>query len=91
MSDIPSKKYAWCNHYHELTDSHSIVEIGGSKFVANKKAVPLLKALNNVELKTTSHHIDKPEDNSFIQVSMENIHTVEIRDDKLTIQWEQLK
>jgi len=91
MSTKPSKEYVWCNHHHELTNSHKVVEIGGNKFVANKKAIPLLNALNDVGLGTTSHHIDKQEDNSFIQISMKNIRAVEIRDEKLTIQWDQDK
>jgi hypothetical protein len=50
-------KYKYCNHHHELTDQHEIVNFGNGEFVANKKAIPLLKALNELGLKTRSHHI----------------------------------
>lgn len=91
-----SEKYAWCNHHHELTDRHEIVSIGGNEFVANKRAIPLLQALNNVGLKTRSHHIDDPKDNSFVCLLMDNIHSVEIQTLKdgtkqLVIQWEQIQ
>lgn len=90
----PSKEYAWCNHHHELTEDHEVVTIGGEKFVANKKAIPLLEALNDVGLKTRSHHIDNPSDNSFVCLLMENIHSVEMRTlsdgtKQLCIQWNQ--
>lgn len=53
-----SNKYEYCNHFHELTENHEVVDFGDGKFVANKKAIPLLKALNEIGLKTRSHHID---------------------------------
>lgn len=94
MSNVPSEKYAWCNHHHELTDRHEMVTIGGNKFVANKKAIPLLQALSDAGLKTRSHHIDKPEDNAFICLLMDNVHTVDIHrledgTQQLCIQWKQ--
>ena len=51
-------KYRYCNHHHELTDSHELVDFGSGVFVANKEAIPLLKALNDIGLKTRSHHVD---------------------------------
>jgi len=57
---IPSHKYKHCNHHHELTDEHEIVDFGDGEFVANKAAIPLLKALNEIGLRTRSHHIDRP-------------------------------
>ncbi len=50
--------YKHCNHHHELTDEHEVVDFGDGEFVANKKAIPLLKAFNEIGLKTRSHHID---------------------------------
>lgn len=46
-----TNKYKFCNHYHELTKEHEIVNFGDGEFVANKKATPLLKALNELGLK----------------------------------------
>ena len=43
---IPTDKYAHMNHYHELTDSQKIVNFGTGDFVADRKLIPLLKALN---------------------------------------------
>ena len=57
MERKPTDKYKYCNHHHELTDQHEIVDFGDGKFVANKKAIPLLKALNELGLRTRSHHI----------------------------------
>lgn len=49
-------KYLYCNHYHELTDEHELVDFGDGEFVANKAAIPLLKALNEAGLRTHSHN-----------------------------------
>ena len=51
-------KYKYCNHHHELTDEHEIVDFGDGEFVANKAAIPILKALNEAGLKTRTHHMD---------------------------------
>ena len=53
-----TEKYKHCNHHHKLTDEYCIVDFGDGEFVANKKAVPLLKALNEIGLRTRTHHID---------------------------------
>lgn len=50
-------KYKFCNHHHELDESYEIVNFGTGDFVANKEAIPLLKALNELGVKTRSHHI----------------------------------
>jgi hypothetical protein len=54
----PTTKYAHMNHHHELTDNHSIVDFGIGEFVANNDAIPLLKALNDLGIRTRSHHIE---------------------------------
>lgn len=54
----PSEKYIHMNHHHELTENHTIVDFGTGEFVANNDAIPLLKALNELGIKTRSHHID---------------------------------
>lgn len=88
-------KYEYCNHHHELTSDHELVNIGGNEFVANKKAIPLLKALNNVGLKARSHHIGDPSENAFVCLIIDNLREVEINDvadgrKQLVIQWDQL-
>ncbi len=52
-----TNKYRYCNHHHELDDKHEVVDFGDGEFVANKEAIPLLKALNEIGIKTRSHHI----------------------------------
>lgn len=54
-----TEKYRHFNHYHEITENDKLVNIGGEEFIANKKAIPILKALNDLGLKTRTHHIDK--------------------------------
>lgn len=56
---VPTNKYRYCNHYHELTDEHRIVDFGDGEFVANVDAIPLLEALAKLGLRTRTHHVDK--------------------------------
>lgn len=74
----PSTRHAHCNHHHEMTDQHVIVNIGGEEFVANRAAVPLLTALADVGLKTRSHHITDNESACFVSIMLDNAD-VEIR------------
>lgn len=74
----PSTKYRHCNHHHELTDQHEIVDFGDGEFVANKQAIPLLKALNELGLRTRSHHIDDDE-HAWVCILLNNAE-VEIRE-----------
>ena len=78
MSLKESDKYKFCNHHHELTTDHEVVNFGTGDFVANKQAIPLLKALNELGLKTRSHHID---DNShaWVAILMDNVE-IDIRE-----------
>lgn len=69
-------KYKYCNHYHELTKDHQIVDFGHGQFMANKIAIPLLKALNEAGLHTRSHHMGT--ENNFVCIIMDNIH-IEVR------------
>jgi hypothetical protein len=55
----PTTAYADCNHHHELTPDHEMVDFGDGAFVANKAGVPLLAALNALGLRTRTHHIEK--------------------------------
>ena len=70
-----TKKYEYCNHHHKLTKQHKIVDFGDGKFVANKTAIPLLKALNERGLKTRTHHVD--ETGGFISILLDNA-TIEV-------------
>lgn len=59
-------KYKHFNHYHELTDHHELVDFGDGEFIANTAAIPLLKALNELGLKTRTHHVD--DDGGFFSI-----------------------
>lgn len=72
----PTDKYAYCNHHHELTDLHQVVDFGDGEFVANVEAIPLLKALNEAGLKTRTHHFDG--ENGFVGILMDNA-SIEVR------------
>lgn len=66
-------KYKHFNHYHEMTDEHEMVDFGDGEFIANKKAIPLLKALNDLGLRTRTHHVG--ERNGFISILLrDGIH-----------------
>ena len=66
MKNVPTDKYEHFNHHHELTDNDEIVDFGDGEFIANKAAVPLLKALNELGLKTRTHHVD--ENGGFVSI-----------------------
>lgn len=68
----PSDKYASCNHHHELTDRHELVDFGGGEFVANKDGIPVLKALNEIGLNTRTHHIEKG-GYCFLSILLDNV------------------
>lgn len=70
-------KYRYCNHHHELTEDHQIVDFGDGEFVANIDAIPLLKALANLGLRTRTHHIDK--DGGFFSIIVEPNVNFQIR------------
>ena len=65
-------KYKGCNHHHELTPDHEIVNFGNGEFVANKMAIPLLKAMNEAGIKTRTHHMDENE-HGFISILLDNV------------------
>jgi len=72
----PSDNYLHMNHHHELTGQHEIVNFGAGDFVANKIAIPLLKALNEAGLITRTHHIDQT--GGFVSILLDNV-TIEVR------------
>lgn len=73
----PSEKYRFCNHHHELSEKHVFVDYGDGPFVANVEAIPLLRELNAVGLKTRTHHYTG-EKEGFVGILMDNVR-VEIR------------
>lgn len=73
-----SEKYKYCNHHHELTDGHEIVDFGDGEFVANKVAIPLLKSLAELGFKTRTHHLNE-DGNGFFSISIEPHIEVSIR------------
>ena len=72
----PSEKYKYCNHHHELTDQHEVINLGTGEFIANKPLIPLLKALNEIGLLTRTHHYSG--NNGFVSILLDNA-SVEIR------------
>ncbi len=80
MSEVQSTdKYKYCNHHHELTENHELVTIGSATFVANREAIPLLQALNDLGLTTRTHHVSKTGE-CFISVLLSPGVSVEIRE-----------
>jgi len=73
-----TEKYRYCNHYHEIGENHELVDLGNGKFVANKEAIPLLKALNEIGLRTRTHHIDK-EKYAFVSILLDKDVDIEIK------------
>lgn len=71
-------KYKFCNHHHEIGLSHQLVDFGDGEFIANNEAIPLLKALNEVGLKTRSHHIDDKE-HAWVCILLDDV-TLDIRE-----------
>lgn len=77
----PSEEFVHCNHHHELDDSYQLVDFGTGQFVANVEAIPLLKALNEIGLKTRTHHISSKGDRerAFVSIVLDPDVIIEIR------------
>ena len=46
-----------CNHHHPINpDEEEFVDFGTGRFVADKPMIPLLKALNEIGLRTRTHN-----------------------------------
>jgi len=71
-------QYRYCNHHHELDENYEIVDYGEGEFVANKQAIPLLRALNEVGLRTRSHHIDD-EEHAWVCILLDDTTDIDIR------------
>jgi hypothetical protein len=76
--ETSTDEYKYCNHHHEIGDSHKLVDFGNGEFVANKDAIQLLKALNEIGLLTRTHHIEKGK-GSFVSILLDDQVDVEIR------------
>lgn len=70
----PTEEYKYCNHHHKIGNKHQLVDFGDGQFVANKEAIPLLKALNEIGLRTRSHHIDDKE-HAWVCILLDNVET----------------
>lgn len=70
--------YKKCNHHHKPTDRHTVVNFGDREFVANNDGIPVLKALNEIGLRTRTHHIEH-ESHSFVSILMDESVTFEIK------------
>jgi len=70
-------KYKFCNHYHELTEEQELIDLGTGEFVADKKLIPLLKALNDLGMITRTHNYDVR--GSFVSIILSDNIRFEIR------------
>lgn len=70
---IPTDKYLHCNHHHELTKDHAIIDLDEEKIVANKDAIRLLLALHEVGIKTRTHHYTKKDRRGFVGIILDNV------------------
>ena len=79
----PTAQYKAFNHHHELADDQRMINLGTGQFVADKKMIPLLKALNSIGLITRTHCIGHENDHAFVGILM---HDVDIQVRKATEQ-----
>lgn len=79
MTLLGSDKYKYCNHHHELTDKHQMLELNGENVVVNSDAVLLLQELNRLGLTTRTHHIAEGHPHAFLSIILDNVD-IEIRD-----------
>jgi hypothetical protein len=73
-----TEEFKYCNHHHKISDNHKLVDFGDGEFVANKEAIPLLKALNELGLKTRSHHIDD-KSHAWVCILLDNVE-IEVKE-----------
>ena len=76
MSD-PTDKYKHFNHHHEITDDQELVTIGGCEFIADKKMIPLLQALNDLGIETRTHNYH--DDECWVGIVFDNCTNIQIR------------
>ena len=74
-----TNKYKYCNHYHNITAKQNIVDFGTGKFIADKKRIALLKALNECGLITRTHCYGHETGYSFISILLDDNIEIEVR------------
>ena len=80
MSNLKgSNKHKKCNHHHEITSEQKLVDFGSGEFVADRKRIALLKALNECGLVTRTHCYGHKTGYSFISILLENNLRIEVR------------
>lgn len=72
MKPKSTEKYLYCNHHHEIGNNHSVIDFGDGEFVVNNEAIPLLKVLNEVGLRTRTHHLTKDKA-AFVGILLDNV------------------
>ncbi len=70
---VPTRKYEYCNHHHELSSEQELVDLGTGEFVADKKLLPLLKELNRLGLITRTHDFDKETGYCFLGILIDSV------------------
>jgi hypothetical protein len=75
----PTDQYKYCNHHHVPTKDHVMVDFGDGSFIANRDAVALLQALNEIGLKTRTHHVGSPGEYCFVSILMDRNVQMEIK------------
>jgi len=73
-----TNKYKKFNHHHEIGEDQEIVDFGTGKFVADKKRIALLKALNECGLITRTHCYGHKTGESFVSIVLDG--DMQIRD-----------
>jgi hypothetical protein len=67
-----------CNHHHPIKDDEEFVDFGTGRFVADKPMIPLLKALNELGLRTRTHNYGDTT-HAFFSIILDDDTEVEIK------------
>ena len=67
------------NHHHKITDEQEIVDFGTGKFIADKKRIALLKALNDCGLVTRTHCYGHETGHSFVSILLDEDISIEVK------------
>ena len=76
---VTTKEYKRFNHYHKITKEQQFVNFGTGTFIADKKRIPLLKALNECGLITRTHCFGHEIGYSFVSILLDENMTVEFK------------
>ena len=77
-------KYKHFNHHHEMTEEQELVDFGTGQFVADKKMIPLLEAMNDIGLVTLSHCQGHNSSYAFVKIKMKDV-TLNVCKEELVI------